>query len=252
MASPELRGIADNAYRALQHREAYTSGAAIGPRLFTTAEAVDGERVYYPMMIPTTSEAQLHREFDRLKALDFDFVKLYVRLPLRLGRAGHQLRAQPDGCRNRLALSAARSRSRRRRHVAPLRHRAHRLGLLPLAHRQELLRCDNAAPRIRHVDDLHPAQAQCTPKTHRWPTILASVSPPWENARLKPGLHNDHKIDQATSINNPKTKKQTISEVVNARAHPCRNRLSSRPPEHFAAPESSRPGQIRPSPMAGP
>ena len=33
------------------------------------------------MMIPTTSEAQLHREFDRLKALDFDFVKLYVRLP---------------------------------------------------------------------------------------------------------------------------------------------------------------------------
>ncbi len=32
----ELRGIADNAYRALQHREAYTAGAAIGPRLFTT------------------------------------------------------------------------------------------------------------------------------------------------------------------------------------------------------------------------
>src|SRR5260370_41957706 len=77
----ELRAIADNAYRALQHREAYTAGAANGPRLFTTAEAVDGERVYYPMMIPTTSEAQLHREFGRLKDLDFDFIKLYVRLP---------------------------------------------------------------------------------------------------------------------------------------------------------------------------
>jgi len=77
----ELKGLADNAYRAVEHKEAYTAGLAVGPRLFDTGEAVDGERVYYPMMIPTTSEAQLHREFARLKALDFDFVKLYVRLP---------------------------------------------------------------------------------------------------------------------------------------------------------------------------
>ncbi|MBW8749776.1 MAG: hypothetical protein JF584_19920, partial [Acidobacteria bacterium] len=33
------------------------------------------------MMIATTSEAQLQREFQRLHALDFDFLKLYVRLP---------------------------------------------------------------------------------------------------------------------------------------------------------------------------
>lgn len=77
----ELRGVADNAYRAIEHKESYLAGAAIGPRVFNTGEAVDGERVYYPMMIATTSEAQLHREFDRLKALDFDFLKLYVRLP---------------------------------------------------------------------------------------------------------------------------------------------------------------------------
>jgi hypothetical protein len=77
----ELKGLADNAYRAVEHKETYTAGLAVGPRLFDTGEAVDGERVYYPMMIPTTSEAQLHREFARLKALDFDFVKLYVRLP---------------------------------------------------------------------------------------------------------------------------------------------------------------------------
>jgi hypothetical protein len=76
----ELRGIADNAYRAVEHKESYVAGAATGPRVFNTGEAVDGERVYYPMMIATTSEPQLHREFDRLKALDFDFVKLYVRL----------------------------------------------------------------------------------------------------------------------------------------------------------------------------
>lgn len=75
------RGIADNAYRSVEHNESYRSGAAVGPRTFSTGEAVDGERVYYPMMIATTSEAQLQREFQRLKALDFDMVKLYVRLP---------------------------------------------------------------------------------------------------------------------------------------------------------------------------
>jgi len=77
----ELKGLADNAYRAVEHKESYAAGLAMGPRLFDTGEAIDGERVYYPMMIPTTSEAQLHREFERLKALDFDFIKLYVRLP---------------------------------------------------------------------------------------------------------------------------------------------------------------------------
>ena len=84
----ELRGIADNAYRALEHKESYISSTATGPRVFNTGEAVDGERVYYPMMIATTSEEQLHREFDRLKALDFDFVKLYVRLPFAWAKEG--------------------------------------------------------------------------------------------------------------------------------------------------------------------
>jgi Tol biopolymer transport system component len=84
----ELRGIADNAYRAVEHKESYLAGAAIGPRVFNTGEAVDGERVYYPMMIATTSESQLHREFERLNALDFDFVKLYVRLPYSWAKQG--------------------------------------------------------------------------------------------------------------------------------------------------------------------
>jgi hypothetical protein len=39
-------------------------------------------------MIATTSEEQLHREFDRLHALDFDFVKLYVRLPYAWAKEG--------------------------------------------------------------------------------------------------------------------------------------------------------------------
>jgi hypothetical protein len=76
----ELRDLADMAYRAKERQEGYDSGAEVGPRLFPTGEAIDGERVYYSMMIPTTSEAQLYRELNRLKALDFDLVKLYVRL----------------------------------------------------------------------------------------------------------------------------------------------------------------------------
>lgn len=77
----ELRDMADQAYRALEERESWNAAAAVGPRLFATGEAVDGERTYYPMMIPTTSEAQLHRQFERAKELDYDFLKLYVRLP---------------------------------------------------------------------------------------------------------------------------------------------------------------------------
>lgn len=84
----ELKGLADNAYRAVEHRETYQANLAPGPRLFNTGEAIDGERVYYPMMIPTTTEAQLQREIQRLKALDFDFVKLYVRLPYAWAQKG--------------------------------------------------------------------------------------------------------------------------------------------------------------------
>jgi Tol biopolymer transport system component len=77
----ELRDLADATYRAEEQRESLDSGSRIGPRLFPTGEAIDGERVYYSMMIPTTSEAQLNRELERLKAFNFDMVKLYVRLP---------------------------------------------------------------------------------------------------------------------------------------------------------------------------
>ncbi|MGB7264800.1 MAG: DPP IV N-terminal domain-containing protein [Terracidiphilus sp.] len=77
----ELRDLADSTYRAEEQREAFDSGARVGPRLFPTGEAIDGERVFYSMMIPTTSEEQLNRELERLKAFNFDLVKLYVRLP---------------------------------------------------------------------------------------------------------------------------------------------------------------------------
>ncbi|HEX3891489.1 MAG TPA: amidohydrolase family protein [Terracidiphilus sp.] len=93
----ELRDLADATYRAEEQREALDSGARIGPRLFPTGEAIDGERVYYSMMIPTTSEAQLQRELERLKAFDFDMVKLYVRLPYAWQMKGTQFAHEQMG-----------------------------------------------------------------------------------------------------------------------------------------------------------
>jgi Tol biopolymer transport system component/imidazolonepropionase-like amidohydrolase len=76
-----LHSQGDPAYRAVETREASDSGARLGPRFFATGEAIDGERVFYNFMRPTTSEAQLARELSRAQALEYDSLKTYVRLP---------------------------------------------------------------------------------------------------------------------------------------------------------------------------
>lgn len=76
-----LQSQGDPAYRAVETREAFGSGERVGPRFFATGEALDGERVYYNFMRPITSEGQLKLELGRAKALDYDLVKTYVRLP---------------------------------------------------------------------------------------------------------------------------------------------------------------------------
>jgi Tol biopolymer transport system component len=76
-----LQSVGDPAYRAPETREAFAAGARVGPRYFATGEALDGERVFYNFMRPVTSEAQLQLEFERARALDYDMVKTYVRLP---------------------------------------------------------------------------------------------------------------------------------------------------------------------------
>ncbi len=77
----ELQSMSDPVYRALETREAFGSGDRVGPRYFASGEAIDGERVYYDFMRPTLSEAQLQLELSRAKALDYDLLKTYVRLP---------------------------------------------------------------------------------------------------------------------------------------------------------------------------
>ncbi|HYX91580.1 MAG TPA: amidohydrolase family protein, partial [Myxococcaceae bacterium] len=76
-----LFSVGDPAYRGAETREAYASGARVGPRFFATGEAVDGERVFYNFMRPVTSEAQLAIEAERARSLEYDMVKTYVRLP---------------------------------------------------------------------------------------------------------------------------------------------------------------------------
>lgn len=77
----ELQSEGDPVYRAVETREAFASGDRIGPRLFAVGEAIDGERIYYNFMRPVMSEAQLQLELSRAKALDYDLLKTYVRLP---------------------------------------------------------------------------------------------------------------------------------------------------------------------------
>ena len=77
----ELQSQGDPVYRAAETREAFGSGDRVGPRYFASGEALDGERVYYNFMRPTYSEAQLQLELSRAKALDYDLLKTYVRLP---------------------------------------------------------------------------------------------------------------------------------------------------------------------------
>jgi len=79
-----LQSYCDPTYHAVEAREAAAAGARLGPRYFMTGDAIDGERIYYNTMRPTTSEAQLELSLSRAQALDYDMIKTYVRLPATL------------------------------------------------------------------------------------------------------------------------------------------------------------------------
>ena len=211
----QVRGIADNAYRALSHRESYEAGLANGPRLFTTAEAVDGERVYYPMMIPTTSEAQLHREFERLKELDFDFVKLYVRLPFAWAKQGI------DFAHTQMGVETA------SHYLIP----AVALGEDGMSHLSATARTGWAYSRsytshsYGDVTKLLADSGMWTISTILSPTLYVDhptmpedprygVAPPWELARLKAGRDADLKADQSAGLARIKLEEGVIKDVL--------------------------------------
>ncbi|GAA3291995.1 hypothetical protein GCM10020295_10140 [Streptomyces cinereospinus] len=69
------------AYEQARIREAVAAGALAGPRLLTTGELLDGARVAYSMGRAHATREGLRRSLARGAALDWDFVKTYVRAP---------------------------------------------------------------------------------------------------------------------------------------------------------------------------
>ncbi|WP_421931620.1 amidohydrolase family protein [Phenylobacterium sp.] len=74
------------AYHMVEDRESLDAGARVGPRYFSTGEAIDGSRIYYNFMRPVTEPGQMKLELDRVEALGYDLIKSYVRLPLAASR----------------------------------------------------------------------------------------------------------------------------------------------------------------------
>jgi Tol biopolymer transport system component len=211
----ELRAIADNAYRALQHREAYTAGAANGPRLFTTAEAVDGERVYYPMMIPTTSEAQLHREFGRLKDLDFDFIKLYVRLPYTWAEQGINFAHSQMGVEtaSHYLLPAVSLGEDGMSHISATARTGYAYSRSFTGHSYSDVRT------LLKDSGMWTISTILSPAMYVEHSTLADdprydVAPPWEQARLKLGRDNTLKTDQTDGLKRVQYEEETIGSVV--------------------------------------
>ncbi len=69
------------AYEQARLREAVAAGALAGPRLLTSGELLDGARVAYSMGRAHRTREGLRRSLTRAAALDWDFVKTYVRAP---------------------------------------------------------------------------------------------------------------------------------------------------------------------------
>ena len=76
-----IRTLADSPYRALEERESVRAGRRIGPRVFMTGAAMDGDRVYYTSYLAIGDEEELAREMQRAFDIGYDLVKTYVRLP---------------------------------------------------------------------------------------------------------------------------------------------------------------------------
>ncbi|MGA5266070.1 amidohydrolase family protein [Streptomyces lydicamycinicus] len=68
-------------YEQARIREAVAAGVLAGPRLLTCGELLDGGRVAYSMGRAHRTREGLRRSLDRGAALDWDFVKTYVRAP---------------------------------------------------------------------------------------------------------------------------------------------------------------------------
>jgi Tol biopolymer transport system component/imidazolonepropionase-like amidohydrolase len=76
-----LQSQGDAAYAQMEVKESFASGARVGPRYFAAGEPIDGERQYYGHDHGATNEKELRLELERARALEYDNLKTYVRLP---------------------------------------------------------------------------------------------------------------------------------------------------------------------------
>jgi imidazolonepropionase-like amidohydrolase len=76
-----VRNPATNTFETMEFREAFESGARVGPRLITTGEPFDGTRIYYPGGTSLGDTGQLPLELQHASDFGYDFIKTYVRLP---------------------------------------------------------------------------------------------------------------------------------------------------------------------------
>ena len=76
-----VRSPGNTPYEPVEEREAAEAGVRPGPRVYGTGNLMEWQRVYYKMGIAISSVSQLEMELQRAKALQYDLIKSYVRLP---------------------------------------------------------------------------------------------------------------------------------------------------------------------------
>ncbi|PWJ54743.1 Tol biopolymer transport system component [Dyadobacter jejuensis] len=75
-----IREPGTDPYDALERKEAWGSGARLGPRTFFTGGHMEGNRVYYNRNTSNVGGSQLDLELNRAATLGYDMIKTYVGL----------------------------------------------------------------------------------------------------------------------------------------------------------------------------
>ncbi|SKB94655.1 WD40-like Beta Propeller Repeat [Sphingopyxis flava] len=76
-----VRDPGNQPYDGVEDREASEAGVRIGPRIYTTGPLLEWQRVYYRMGTAVSGPDHLARELKRARALRYDLIKSYVRMP---------------------------------------------------------------------------------------------------------------------------------------------------------------------------
>ncbi len=76
-----VRNPGNTPYEHVEDREANEAGVRPGPRVFGTGYLMEWGRVYYKIGIAISSYSHLDMELERARALQYDMIKSYVRMP---------------------------------------------------------------------------------------------------------------------------------------------------------------------------